>query len=280
MMNDTDQYAIQKMNNSMDLNEYRASRVALLAEITQTLSNDERFLAAWLTGSYGRNDEDEVSDLDLTVVVSDSHGDSLCKRFKQTSPQTSEERLELFRLFGTPAVIHENNHNAPEGGTFTFVLYTPSALMVDWTLIPHSQAHRPPQSCLLFDKAVIPVRPRAEPESLEQRIEKAAEIIAFFWMMSAVTAKYLIRKDHVFVTYWLEELNRMVREVERLIAGKTLRYGRGSLSVFEPTSEGQKRAIYQLCERMEKRMPELAKMGGHVLPSPTQAIETLLDLAK
>ena len=48
---------ILSLNDSLQI--YRASRDALLAEIIQTLSTDERFVAAWLAGSFGRNGADE-----------------------------------------------------------------------------------------------------------------------------------------------------------------------------------------------------------------------------
>lgn len=262
------------------LNVYCESRDSLLSKIVQILSNDERFVAAWLTGSLSRNDADAVSDIDLTLVVSESYSENLCKRVEQISQQTTNERLELFSQFGTPAVIHENNNNAPEGGTFTFTLYAKSHLMVDWVLIPQSKALRPSQAYLLFEKLNVPVvAPLAELESLEQRIKQASERVAFFWMMMAITTKYLIRQDGVFVTQWLEILNEMLQDVEYLIAGKTWEYKRGSRSVFEPTSEGQKQAIYKLGERMENTLPELIKMGGQVSPSPMPEIKALLDLA-
>ncbi len=266
------------MSNS--LNVYRESRDKLLSRIVQVLSNDERFVAAWLTGSLSRNDADAVSDIDLTLVVSDSYSENLCERAEQISQQTTSERLNLFSQFGTPALIHENNNNAPTGGTFTFTLYAKSHLMVDWVLIPQSKAFRPSQAYLLFEKFSIPIAaPLTELESLEERIMTASERVAFFWMMMAVTAKYLIRQDGVFVTQWLETLNEILQDVERLIAGKTWEYKRGSRSVLEPTSEGQKQAILKLGERMETVLPELIKIGGQVSPSPMPEIKALLDLA-
>src|SRR5258706_15590981 len=111
------------------LNVYRENRDKLLSRIVQVLSNDERFVAAWLTGIFSRNDADAVSDIDLTLVVSDSYSEILCKRAEQISQQITSERLNVFSQFGTPALIHENNNNAPEGGTFTFTLYAKSHLM-------------------------------------------------------------------------------------------------------------------------------------------------------
>jgi predicted nucleotidyltransferase len=262
------------------LHVYRESREELLSRIVKVLSNDERFVAAWLMGSYSRNNADAVSDLDLNVVVSDSYSENLCRKVEQLSPQTTEERLNLFSQFGTPAIIHENNYNAPEGGTFTFTLYAKSRLMVDWILIPQSQASRPSPASLLFEKSGIPVAPPIESESDEQRVIKASERVAFFWMMMAITAKYLIRRDSVFVIQWSEELCRIVQEVERLLAGTSWEYVRGSRSVLEPTIKDQKQALFKLGEKMESLIPELKKMGGQVLPSPMGEIKALLDLAQ
>ena len=54
------------------IQEYASNRNKLLEDITQVLKEDHRFVAAWLTGSFGRGDADKVSDLDLTVVVENS----------------------------------------------------------------------------------------------------------------------------------------------------------------------------------------------------------------
>lgn len=262
-----------------NLNDYRKSRDRLLSTIVESFSNDERFVAAWLTGSYSHGNEDAVSDLDLSLVISDTYGENLCKRVEQVSSQTTNERFNLFSQFGTPAIIHENNNNAPEGGTFTFTLYEKSCLMVDWILIPQSKALRPSQASLLFEKSNIPLAPEPQPENYEQRVKQASERVAFFWMMMAISAKYLFRKDKVFVMSWFEELSRMVQEVERLISGKTWEYVRGSRSTLESTSLGQKQAIVKLGEKMEALMPELVNMGGQVLPSPMSEIHALLSLA-
>lgn len=266
------------MNSS--LQKYRESREHLLSQIVETLSNDERFVAAWLTGSYIRNDADAVSDLDLTVVIADQSSERLCQKLEQVSSQTTNQRLEIFRQFGEPAILHENNNNAPAGGTFTFTLYAQSHLMVDWILIPQSKASRPLEAHLLFEKSEIPIFSAATPESSEQRAKIASERVAFFWMIMAITAKYLIRRDHVFVTQWLEELTRILKEVERLIAGNPWQYVRGSRTVLEPSIDGQKQIMLNLGNRMQKSLPQLLKIGGNALPSPMPEIQAILDLAE
>lgn len=263
---------------SNNLEGYRQSREVLLTSIITELSSAEHCTAAWLTGSYARNDADELSDLDITLVIAEPHSETLCARQEQVSAETAPERLDLFSKFGMPALIHENNNNAPEGGTFTFVLYSASALMVDWTLLPQKNAERPQQSLLLFEKANIPVAPAPEPESLEASQKFVAEHWAFFWMMAAVTAKYIVRDDGVFVTRWLEILHGLVEEIERHLIGKPSEHIRGSLSQFQPTREMQIEALRSLCRTMQALAPQIDHFSGTPLVPPSAEVETLLAL--
>lgn len=264
------------------LHAYRQSRDELLARIVTDLSNDERFIAAWLTGSYGRNKSDEVSDLDIRTVVAQPHSEILCARQDQVSPETTQERFELFSKFGKPALIHENNNNAPVNGTFTFVLYSGSAIMIDWVLVPHPNAERPFHSLLLFDKGNIPVSAPPIPEGLEESKKTVAEQWAFFWMMTAITVKYIVREDLVFVQEWLEHLNRMVRETDRRIQRIAWQdaYIRGAISKLQPTREKQIESLKQLCERMQALKPRVAEFTGSEPLMPVTEIETLFSLTK
>jgi Streptomycin adenylyltransferase len=274
------EFEYHKMKNNRK--EYRQSREALITQITHELSNDERFVAAWLTGSYARNDADDVSDLDIRVVVGKPYSEILCARQAQVSPITTEERLELFRNFGEPALIHENNNNAPKGGTFTFVLYSGSALMVDWVLMPQMNAERQYQSVLLFDKGNVPVSAPSVPEDLEESKKTVAEVWAFFWMMTAITIKYIVREDLVFVQEWLEHLHGMVREIERRIERVSWEdaYRRGSTSSLQPNREKQIESLRQLCERMQELKLKVTEFTESEPLMPLAEIETLFSLTK
>ena len=46
--------------------EYAQARERLLERIAAGLAADRRFMAAWLSGSYGRGEQDAVSDIDLS----------------------------------------------------------------------------------------------------------------------------------------------------------------------------------------------------------------------
>jgi len=259
---------------------YIKNRNIFLQTLSEKLGADERFAAAWLTGSFSRQEQDTLSDIDLTLVVFDDQAQTLCARPEMVSAETSKERLDLFSLFGKPAFIHENNHNAPEGGTFTFTAYEQNAIMVDWVLRPLASAERPDGSLLLFEKVKIPVEAPAQPESQAQRAEQASEMMAFFWMMTAVTVKYISRGDDMFVNAWLEELTNMVSGVERRIQGQTWRYQRGSRAKLCITADEQIQAIRQLCEKMEKLKAGLVGLGGYAAEAPLSTIEILIRVAQ
>ena len=262
------------------LNSYQERRDAMLAEITAALSNDERFVAGWLTGSFSRNEEDAVSDIDINLVVSALHSGRLCSRLAQVRAQTSPERYSLVSQFGIPALIHENNNNAPDGGTFTSILYSESAIMVDWTLIPQSNASRPNRSKILFDRVNIPLSNPPEAEELEQSRKFVAEDWAFFWMMTAITIKYIIRDDGVFATQWIENLYRLTQEIKRRINRERWNYRRGSLSQFQTTREKQIESIQALCNRMQELRPKVSEFIRSEPAAPISEVETLLSLAK
>lgn len=264
----------------ISLQIYAANREQLLAKIIATISGGDRFVAAWLTGSYSRSNQDALSDIDISIVVNDEHSKALCRHSAQVGPQTTPERMEIFTQFGEIAFLHENNNNAPEGGTFTNIIYAQNALIIDWIMIPQKTAQRSSPSQIIFDRVGIPEANPIAPETLEQRAEKASEITAFFWMMMAMTVKYLVRQDAVFVITWLEELHKMLREIRRLVAGKPFRYKGGSLTSISPDCESQIAAIYQLAEEMEELMPEIANLGCFVRPSPMPTLEILLNFAK
>lgn len=273
----------------MELEAYRQSREALLATIVETLTGDERVVAAWLTGSYARGDADAVSDIDLTTVIADEHAATLCRRAEMVTAWPPAERMQLLTQFGQPANVHENNHNAPEGGAFTSVLYQPSARVdghrvgghiVDWILVPYSKARRPDGSRLLFERAPIP--PALPPAPIEPATLAAqvAERIAFIWMMAAVVAKYLVRGDLGLVRCWIDELNLTALDVERRLAGSSGEYRKGPSRALPLTTTSKElaMALTNLCGKVEELMGVAGGMGIALRPAPREAIDSLMRL--
>jgi hypothetical protein len=234
------------------------------------LEEDERFVAAWLTGSIGRGDLDDLSDIDLSVVVGGRHAGQLCRRPCQVGAGTTSERLDVISRLGRPAVIHENHHNAPPAGSFTSCIYADSGVMIDWVFIPVLHATRPHASHLLFDHFGVPVAEPPSPPTDAERASQLSEQSAFFWIMTRPVSKALRRDDLVQFHTLLDALARTVEDVERLLAGEPGSYQRGS-RVRLLTSDDERRAfLARLCSRMEALHPEIIANGA---PVPEDAPE-------
>ncbi len=228
---------------------YAAARDDMLRRAARSLEADPRFAAAWLVGSIGRGDHDSFSDIDLVIAVYDQNSAELCDRHPLTSVGSSPARLALFRKVGEPANIHENHHNAPPTGSFSAVLYREPAVIIDWTLVPLSSAQRAAESRLLFDKAGVPVQEPepVEPLNADERAEKISERTAFFWMMAAVTAKYIVRGQGRPVQALLDQVTGVVEDLERLheIRGDAIP------DRLYVTQQEQSERLLELCERVQ-----------------------------
>lgn len=265
---------------SSELETHRQRREALVASIIAALTADERIVAAWLTGSHARGDADAVSDVDLTVVLADNAAATLCRRDEMVTAWPPAERLALFAQFGRPANVHENNHNAPPGGTFTSIPYQPLAHVVDWTLVPYALARRPDAARVLFEHQ--PVAPAPPPETLtpEALAAQVSEQIAFFWMMIAVVVKCLVRGDLGFVAHWLDELSLLARRVASQLAGQPWPYPRDRIRRWPPATTAAElaTALTDVCRQMEKLMAVAGEMGILLRPAPLEAINALMRL--
>ena len=157
------------------------ARDVLLARIVQLLSADVRVAAAWLSGSIGRGEADEWSDLDLHVAISDEHLESFWA-----------ERQQLYHQVGRPVLIQrELSSNAQPGGHFQLVIFD-GPLEVDWNVGPLGLARRVPAHVLLFSRADVPL---AQPPilSVEELRVRAEERLIFLWAMAPIAVKYIAR---------------------------------------------------------------------------------------
>jgi len=254
-------------------------RRRFIDSLVETLSADESYLAAWLDGSIARGDDDALSDVDLRIVVSDAAAVTLCARPWDIAGYTTPERLALFSRFGRPALIHENQHNASPGESFTCVIYA-SLLTVDWVLIPHAVAARHLETRLLFDKVGIPLQPPPPSLSEAQRAERASERVAFFWMMISIAVKYLLRGDAVRVHHLLAGLEPLVREVCTLSTGMPVPYTTKSSFRLAATVEEQVAAVHAMCASVLALSPAIVALGGYVPDDPMAMIDGLLSLSR
>jgi len=196
------------------LAEQAAHRDAWLRDIAQRLGDDERFIAAWLVGSFGNGSADDLSDIDIVVVVDDSHADAVLKRAVQ----------EIAR-FGETLWLQEVPGNAPSGGAYASAGFksTPLPIAVDWYWHRLRRALYPSDAHTLFDKGGV--RRSDPPASFAELMGRRdlpagagrgrpapsdADRIGFFWAMVPVAAKYGARG-------WDEEAGRILRGLEEQV---------------------------------------------------------------
>lgn len=255
---------------------HRSERDRMLAATVDVLSGDERFVAAWLSGSFGRGDDDALSDVDLTVVVAEPFADRLCHRPHQVGAGTTPERLAVFSSVGEPAIVHENHNNALVGRSFTACVYA-NGVMFDWVFAPAATAVRPAESKLLFDSAGIPVQQPTSAPSDSERLQRLSEQVAFFWMMVVPTTKVLLRGELVNFHQLLDMLYRTADEVERLLAGRPPRYVRWGRAPFVATAIEQRDAIVEICRRVEALSPSIIGVGAMVPEGRVEAVQPWIE---
>ncbi len=190
-----------------DLAHRRAERDALLARAVAMLNADPRVVAAWLTGSVGRGDGDDLSDLDFWVAVRD---DAIAA--------VTAERQAIVARIGTPVLIQEAPHNAPPGGAFLLVWYASDAGLqeADWVWQPHSAARLPPDVRLLFDRVGIPPAQPTPPLTEAARTARLTDRTVFFWAMAPIAARKIARGQPRAALRLIEMMARAVEEVRWL----------------------------------------------------------------
>lgn len=168
---------------------YRGGRDALLRVIQSALDGDRQVAAAWLFGSFGRGEQDDLSDLDVWLVIPD--GD--------IEGRVAQRRAEAAR-YGTPLLLLEAPQNAPEGGGYLMAYYEGAVgpYQVDWYWQPRSSAAAPSAVRMLKDVVGLTRDNRdvrfsagaVDPE----HANRTEHIVGFFWAMLHISAKYAARQ--------------------------------------------------------------------------------------
>jgi len=173
------------------LRRHREDRDALLLSLTSSLKADPRVRAAWLWGSFGRGEADDLSDLDPWLIVSDAD-------VAKTGPS-----LRLYvEQSGSFIAGGESPQNAPTGGGYFSSLHEGrhGLLHLDCYWQPQSAVYQVPSEGLLFDRLGEPMAPLMQEPSpaerplvntpLDGRVEDG---LGFAWLMFSISAKHLAR---------------------------------------------------------------------------------------
>jgi predicted nucleotidyltransferase len=120
-----------------------------LNETVQSLAQDPAVAAVLLSGSGGRGEADDWSDLDLAVVVDDDAGEQYLGHAK------------ALEAFGDLVVWVDCSFNAPPGGSMSFSRYLVDAslVLVDWSIWPRALARHTEGSVLLWSRAGVDLAP-------------------------------------------------------------------------------------------------------------------------
>ena len=171
------------------LRQHREDRAALLASLTDSWRSDECIRAAYLWGSFGRAEADDLSDLDPWLIVTDEAAAGIGPSLRQYAERTGS----LISGKDTPRY-------APAGGGYLSFLHEGrhGLLQVDCYWQPQSTALAEGRYAVLFDRRTqaFAGQEYPKPASLEEVRGLKAEVehgLYFTWLMFSITAKNLAR---------------------------------------------------------------------------------------
>lgn len=255
---------------------------ALFQQVLAVLQADQRIVAAWLFGSHGRRTSDAFSDLDLWVVVKDESVKTII-----------EERQSYVSQIDRPVLLLEAPQNAPAGGAYLMALYAGQVGVhqVDWYWQRQSDASLPRHAMLLFDRGGIPqdmrqeqLDPQATPltPTEQERTEQATQRSTFFWAMSNIAVKSILRHQAWAAVSHIDNLRWLVDEMKRLVGLSTTREGQEEwrTSVLPPIHRDEQMAMLrETAQVMEQLTPAIEAIGGHVPSSAIPYVYDFFDLA-
>ena len=170
------------------LREHREERAALQSSLLVSFQADPRIRAAWLWGSFGRGDADDLSDLDLWLLVTDEAASHMGPSLGQYTQNT-----------GSLISSGEKPSLAPPGGGYFGSLHEGrhGLLHMDCYWQPQSAQVPVPQNAILLDRlAEAPSLPFVSPHPATQESTVSDPIghgLGFACLMFSIAAKQLAR---------------------------------------------------------------------------------------
>jgi predicted nucleotidyltransferase len=264
----------------MNLREYAARRDDILNRVTSAFSADDRIRAAWLSGSFGRQEHDAWSDLDLHVAVADEHFEAVLR-----------QRQALYRAAGVPILIQEEmQSDSRPGARFQLVVY-PGPVEVDWNIGAESQAVLPLNFQMLVERAHLPVY-HTTPLSPEAHRARAQHWLTFFWAMVPIGIKLCGRRETRRAVNQLDLQTRAYIALWRLAGDASTEVPNAANPLLEPqlqesiprvgptiTPEAILAAMATLAERVRELHPALERLGVSAPDEIATQITEFHDLA-
>lgn len=260
----------------------RTEHETLLQQAQTMLLADQRIVAAWLFGSVGRRTSDAFSDLDVWVVVKDDYIETI-----------SAERQSYAAQLDRPVLLLESPGNAPAGGAYLMALYPGQAGVhqVDWYWQRQSDASLPRHAVLLFDREGIPRDTRQEqldpagtpaPLTRQERAKQATQLSAFFWAMSNIAVRSILRHQAWTAVSHLEGLQVLVDGMKRLVGLSTVQEGQEEwrTTLLPPVHRTEQMAMLrEIAHEMEQLTGAIELIGGQVPSRAIPYVYNFFDLA-
>ena len=260
----------------------RTEHETLLQQAQTMLLADQRIVAAWLFGSVGRRTSDAFSDLDVWVVVKDDYIETI-----------SAERQSYAAQLDRPVLLLESPGNAPAGGAYLMALYPGQAGVhqVDWYWQRQSDASLPRHAVLLFDREGIPRDTRQEqldpagapaPLTRQERAKQATQLSAFFWAMSNIAVRSILRHQAWTAVSHLEGLQVLVNGMKRLVGLSTVQEGQEEwrTTLLPPVHRTEQMAMLrEIAHEMEQLTGAIELIGGQVPSRAIPYVYNFFDLA-
>jgi hypothetical protein len=249
-------------------------RAVFLEHLANVLRCDARIVSAWIGGSIGRAEADDLSDIDIHLAVADEH-----------CGQLNAARRAFVAEFGEPILIQEAPQNAPPGGAFQLVLYrgTTAPIEVDWSWRPVSTAALPERALLLFDRtAGLPRAPAWVTLSAEDAARQISLSTTFFWAIAFVAAKKIARREASAAFSLLRMMHQARDRVRDRLAGKPVpSWGAigAPRETLPPTDRaGQIVDLSELLADMAELQPTTDGEGGLVTLEAVSAVRQFVRL--
>jgi predicted nucleotidyltransferase len=247
--------------------DHRVARDQLLQRITEMLEQDARVAAVWLIGSMGRERYDDLSDIDVWVVVTDENMDSWLA-----------ERERIMAELGKPLILRDVPANAPIGGAFMTALFQGPVgpLIEDWYWQPQSHARVPNDGRLLFDRGGLPVQFEAQTPTSQDRSADLTRKVRYFWAMLPIVAKKIYRSQEWDALSMMIMLRYVLHQV-RTLAGVVLPSDQDK----PPTSLlTQLEYLRGMANQMQTLESEITMLGGIVPSEAAVAACNFIDIVE
>jgi hypothetical protein len=200
----------------------------------------------------------------------------------------SAERQSYVAQLDRPVLLLESPGNAPAGGAYLMTLYPGQAGVhqVDWYWQRQADASLPRHALMLFDRVGISQDTRLEqldpagtppPFTQQELAEQATQLSTYFWAMSNIAVKSVLRHQAWAAVSHLEGLRGLVDGMKHLVGLSAIQEGQEEwrTTLLPPVHRTEQMAMLrEIAQEMEQLTSSIEMIGGQI---PSRAIPYVYD---